>query len=173
MVKIRLKRMGTTKRPFYRLVVADSRSPRDGRFIEALGYYDPLPQPATVKIDADRVREWLSKGARPSDSARDLLVAHGILAGNPKRERGSVGLGAAPAVEETPVEAAPAAAVAKSKRAAARPEPVADAAEGDAVAGEPEAVAVAAEVEPIAVAGEPEAVEDVPDAETAPVGEDE
>ena len=61
MVKIRLKRMGTTKRPFYRLVVADSRSPRDGRFIEALGYYDPLPQPASVKIDADRVREWLSR----------------------------------------------------------------------------------------------------------------
>ena len=120
MVKIRLKRMGTTKRPFYRLVVADSRSPRDGRFIEALGYYDPLPQPASVKIDADRVREWLRKGARPSDSARDLLGAQGILAGNPKRERGSVGLGAAAALEETVAE----------------PEP------------EPVAVAVAVETEP-------------------------
>ncbi len=87
MVKIRLKRMGTTKRPFYRLVVADSRSPRDGRFIEALGFYDPLPQPAAVRIDAERVREWLRRGARPSDSARDLLVAQGILAGNPRRER--------------------------------------------------------------------------------------
>ena len=129
MVKIRLKRMGTTKRPFYRLVVADSRSPRDGRFIEALGYYDPLPQPASIKIDADRVREWLRKGARPSDSARDLLVAQGILAGNPKRERGSVGLGAAAAVEETAAEAKPVAAAAKSKATVAEPEPVAVGAE--------------------------------------------
>ena len=129
MVKIRLKRMGTTKRPFYRLVVADSRSPRDGRFIEALGYYAPLPQPASIKIDADRVREWLRKGARPSDSARDLLVAQGILAGNPKRERGSVGLGAAAAVEETAAEAKPVAAAAKSKATVAEPEPVAVGAE--------------------------------------------
>jgi small subunit ribosomal protein S16 len=129
LVKIRLKRMGTTKRPFYRLVVADSRSPRDGRFIEALGYYDPLPQPASIKIDADRVREWLRKGARPSDSARDLLVAQGILAGNPKRERGSVGLGAAAAVEETAAEAKPVAAAAKSKATVAEPEPVAVGAE--------------------------------------------
>lgn len=80
MVKIRLKRMGATKRPFYRLVVADARSPRDGRFIEAIGYYDPLPTPAKVEIDADKVREWMRKGARPSDSARDLLQAQGILA---------------------------------------------------------------------------------------------
>jgi len=85
LVKIRLKRMGTTKRPFYRLVVADSRSPRDGRFIEALGFYDPLPRPASVRIDEERVREWLRRGARPSDSARDLLVAQGILAGDPRR----------------------------------------------------------------------------------------
>lgn len=80
MVKIRLKRMGAKKRPFYRLVVADSRSPRDGRFIELLGYYDPLPTPATVSIDAEKVREWLGKGARPSDAARALLVEQGILA---------------------------------------------------------------------------------------------
>ena len=149
MVKIRLKRMGTTKRPFYRLVVADSRSPRDGRFIEALGYYDPLPQPASVKIDADRVREWLRKGARPSDSARDLLVAQGILAGNPKRERGSVGLGAAAALEE----------------AVAEPEPVAVAKDKEQVVAEPEPVAVA-------VAVETEPAEDVADAETASVSED-
>ena len=196
MVKIRLKRIGTTKRPFYRLVVADSRSPRDGRFIEALGYYDPLPQPATVKIDADRVREWLRKGARPSDSARDLLVAQGILAGNPKRERGSVGLGAAPALEETVVEAKPVAAVATSKPVAgrsepvaARSEPVAGAADGEAeaaeaepvaVATEPEPVAVAVETEPVAVEPEPvvaavetEVAEDAAEVETAPVSEDE
>ena len=148
MVKIRLKRMGTTKRPFYRLVVADSRSPRDGRFIEALGYYDPLPQPASIKIDADRVREWLRRGARPSDSARDLLVAQGILAGNPKRERGSVGLGAATALEETAPEAKPVAAAAKGKVTVAEPEPV-------------------------AVAAETEAVEDAAQVETATAGEDE
>jgi small subunit ribosomal protein S16 len=80
LVKIRLKRMGAKKRPFYRLVVADSRSPRDGRFIELLGYYDPLTEPAKVQVDADKVREWMSKGARPSDAARDLLVREGILA---------------------------------------------------------------------------------------------
>jgi small subunit ribosomal protein S16 len=98
LVKIRLKRMGTTKRPFYRLVVADSRSPRDGRFIEALGFYDPLPQPASVRIDAERVREWLRRGARPSDSARDLLVAQGILAGNPRQERPTKAQAAEPPV---------------------------------------------------------------------------
>ena len=146
MVKIRLKRMGTTKRPFYRLVVADSRSPRDGRFIEALGYYDPLPQPASVKIDADRVREWLRRGARPSDSARELLVAQGILAGNPKRERGSVGLGAAAALDETPAEVKPVAAVPKMEPVVAEPEPVAV-----AVAVEAEPVADAAVVETAAV----------------------
>jgi small subunit ribosomal protein S16 len=84
LVKIRLKRMGAKKRPFYRLVVADSRSPRDGRFIELLGFYDPLPNPATVKIDADKVREWIGKGARPSDAARALLVEQGILARVPR-----------------------------------------------------------------------------------------
>jgi small subunit ribosomal protein S16 len=84
LVKIRLKRMGAKKRPFYRLVVADSRSPRDGRFIELLGYYDPLTEPAKVQVDADKVREWMRKGARPSDAARDLLVREGILAKVPR-----------------------------------------------------------------------------------------
>ena len=79
MVKIRLRRMGAKKRPFYRLVVADSRSPRDGRFIEQLGYYDPLTDPATVKIDEDRVKKWLSQGAQPSDAARSLLQREGVL----------------------------------------------------------------------------------------------
>jgi small subunit ribosomal protein S16 len=83
LVKIRLKRMGTTKRPVYRLVVADSRSPRDGRFIESIGFYDPLPNPAVVRIDTERVQLWLKRGARPSDSARQLLVNEGILAARP------------------------------------------------------------------------------------------
>ena len=128
MVKIRLKRMGTTKRPFYRLVVADLRSPRDGRFIEALGFYDPLPQPAAVRIDAERVQEWLRRGARPSDSARDLLVAQGILAGNPRRERVTadepVGTGAETAeVAAQPVVAAEPAVDAEPVAAAAGPDP--------------------------------------------------
>jgi small subunit ribosomal protein S16 len=71
--------MGAKKRPFYRLVVADARSPRDGRFIEAIGTYDPLASPAVVRVDADRVREWISKGAKPTDIARQLLVREGVL----------------------------------------------------------------------------------------------
>jgi small subunit ribosomal protein S16 len=86
-VKIRLKRIGATKRPVYRLVVADSRSPRDGRFIEAIGFYDPLPNPAVVRIDVDRVKLWMQRGARPSDTARSLLVQQGVLAATPRPVR--------------------------------------------------------------------------------------
>lgn len=111
MVKIRLKRMGTTKRPVYRIVVADSRSPRDGRFIEAIGFYDPLPNPAIVRIDEEKVRVWMKRGARPSDSARSLLVQQGILAGThrqtappkaaAKPAKSENGAGAAAADDET------------------------------------------------------------------------
>lgn len=80
-VRIRLKRMGAKKRPFYRLVVADSRTARDGRVIETLGHYDPLTDPATVKVDAERAKLWLSQGALPSDTARRLLVRAGVLEG--------------------------------------------------------------------------------------------
>ena len=101
MVKIRLKRMGAKKRPFYRLVVADSRSPRDGKFIEEIGFYDPLPNPAKVQIDADKVREWMRRGARPSDVARKLLEREGILQRSAQVRR------AAPAAEaEAPAAAA-------------------------------------------------------------------
>ncbi len=79
-VKIRLKRMGAKKRPFYRLVVADARSPRDGRFIEEIGYYDPGTNPATVKIDEEKALKWLSNGAKPSDTAKSLLQKQGIIA---------------------------------------------------------------------------------------------
>jgi len=78
-VKIRLKRMGAKKSPFYRVVVADSRTPRDGRFIEELGYYDPTRQPAVIKIDIDRAVEWLKRGAIPSDTAKALLRKAGVL----------------------------------------------------------------------------------------------
>jgi len=78
--RIRLRRMGAKKSPFYRLVVADSRYPRDGRFIEELGYYNPSTTPATVKIDEEKALKWLASGAKPSDTARSLLQKQGIMA---------------------------------------------------------------------------------------------
>ena len=73
MLSIRLRRTGTTKRPYYRVVVADSRMTRDGRFIEVLGHYDPRRDPAVVKIDAERAKYWMDRGARASDTVRSLL----------------------------------------------------------------------------------------------------
>ncbi|KUO75493.1 MAG: 30S ribosomal protein S16 [Clostridia bacterium BRH_c25] len=78
-VKIRLKRMGAKKAPFYRLVVADSRSPRDGKFIEEIGYYNPITDPAEIKIDAEKAKKWLDNGAQPSDTVRALLKKSGII----------------------------------------------------------------------------------------------
>ena len=78
-VKIRLNRMGAKKRPFYRIVVADSRSPRDGRFIESIGYYDSTVQPANVKIDAEKAMDWMSKGAQPTDTVKNLFSKNGIM----------------------------------------------------------------------------------------------
>ena len=79
--KIRLRRMGAKKAPFYRVVVADSRSPRDGRFIEEIGFYDPMTEPATIKIDAESAKKWLQNGAQPTDTARVLLKKSGIIEG--------------------------------------------------------------------------------------------
>lgn len=73
MVKIRLRRMGAKKAPFYRVVVADSRYPRDGRFIEEIGYYNPTTNPAEVKIDMDKANDWIKKGAQPTDTVKTLL----------------------------------------------------------------------------------------------------
>lgn len=78
-VRIRLKRMGAKKRPFYRVIVADARAPRDGRFIDTLGTYNPLTDPAAVKLDAEKVRLWLSRGAQPSDPVKHLLAREGFL----------------------------------------------------------------------------------------------
>ena len=78
-VKIRLRRMGAKKAPFYRVVVADSRYPRDGRFIEELGYYDPTKGPSVVKIDGDKAKEWMANGAQPTDTVKALLKKEGIL----------------------------------------------------------------------------------------------
>ncbi|MBR5496816.1 MAG: 30S ribosomal protein S16 [Clostridia bacterium] len=78
-VKIRLRRMGAKKAPFYRVVVADSRYPRDGRFIEEIGYYNPTTEPATVKIDAEAAKKWIGNGAQPTDTVRDILKKQGVI----------------------------------------------------------------------------------------------
>jgi small subunit ribosomal protein S16 len=80
-VRIRLRRTGTTKRPAYRVVVADARTPRDGRFLESIGYYNPLTEPPVVRIDADRAVAWLKKGALPSNTVRHLLARAGVPVG--------------------------------------------------------------------------------------------
>ena len=77
-VRIRLKRMGAKKRPFYRLVVADARAPRDGRFIEELGYYNPISNPVELKVDKEKALSWLQKGAQPSDTVKSLLKKAGV-----------------------------------------------------------------------------------------------
>ena len=79
MVKIRLKRMGANKKPFYRIVVADSRYPRDGRFIEEIGYLNPITEPETVKIDEEKANKWLATGAQPTDTVKRLLKKAEIL----------------------------------------------------------------------------------------------
>ena len=79
MVKIRLRRMGAKKAPFYRIVVADSRYPRDGRFIEESGTYNPLKEPTELKVDAERAQQWIKDGAQPTDTVRTLLKKAGVL----------------------------------------------------------------------------------------------
>ena len=79
MVKIRLRRMGAKKTPFYRIVVADSRSPRDGRCVEEIGTYNPLTEPATIHVDAEKAQNWIKNGAQPTDTVRGLLKKAGVL----------------------------------------------------------------------------------------------
>ena len=79
MVKIRLRRMGAKQAPFYRIVVADSRYPRDGRFIEEIGYYNPVANPAELNVDVDRAQAWIKTGAQPTETVRDLLKKAGAL----------------------------------------------------------------------------------------------
>lgn len=78
--RIRLKRLGAKKAPFYRLVVADSRSPRDGRFIEEIGYYDPMKKPSVIKVNEERAAYWLKTGAQPSETVKSLLKKAGVIA---------------------------------------------------------------------------------------------
>lgn len=77
-VKIRLKRMGAKKKPFYRIVVADSRCPRDGKFIEEIGYYNPLVEEKTVKVDSEKVKQWIKNGAKPTDTVDRLFKNNGV-----------------------------------------------------------------------------------------------
>ena len=118
MVKIRLRRMGAKKKPFYRIVVADSRCSRDGRFIEIIGYYDPTVEPPVIKLEKERAEYWLSNGARPSDTTRALLKIQGLMGGvtkkttEPKKRAAKAKVEEEPKVEEAPVaeavaEAAP------------------------------------------------------------------
>ncbi len=78
-VKIRLRRMGAKKAPFYRVVVADSRYPRDGRFIEEIGYFNPMTEPATINIDGEKAQKWISNGAQPTDTVKSLLKKCDII----------------------------------------------------------------------------------------------
>ncbi len=78
-VKIRLRRLGAKKAPFYRIVVADSRYPRDGRFIEEIGTYNPMTEPATVHVDVEKAKKWIANGAQPTDTVRDLLKKNGAI----------------------------------------------------------------------------------------------
>ncbi len=119
-VKIRLRRIGAKKHPFYRLVVADSRSPRDGKFIEILGTYDPMTEPVKLNLDLDKIKVWLQKGARPSDTARAFLIDQGLLPKESARKR--------PTKPPKPAAAPPAAAPA----APSAPEPAAPPATGEA-----------------------------------------
>jgi small subunit ribosomal protein S16 len=79
-VKLRLRRMGAKKRPSYRIVAADSRSPRDGAFIETVGFYDPITDPATINVNLDRARHWIGNGAQPTDTVRSILKRAGVYA---------------------------------------------------------------------------------------------
>ena len=154
MVKIRLRRMGAKKRPFYRIVVTDSRNARDGRFIENIGYYDPTVEPPVLKVDLEKAQEWIGKGAQPSDTARGLLKKLGMLGGQSEasiaraaakieaKKRGKV-KAEAPAIVEAAKKAAPAEEAVVEEVAAE--EPAVEAVVEEAPVEEPAAEAVVEE----------------------------
>jgi small subunit ribosomal protein S16 len=159
-VKLRLRRTGAKKQPRYRIVAADSRSPRDGRFIEVLGHYNPTRQPHEVVINEEMARKWLKAGAQPTDTVRDLLVEKGLLSPAPEAPARQAAAGvaeAAPSVAEAPApEPAPSVAEAPA------PEPVAETA---SEAPAPDAAAATATEAPAAETPSPE-----PEAEESGVG---
>jgi small subunit ribosomal protein S16 len=177
-VKIRLRRMGTKKRPFYRIVVTDSRNARDGRFIENIGYYDPTVEPPVLKVDLEKAQEWIGKGAQPSDTVRGLLKKMGMLGGQSEasiaraaakieaKKRGKV-KAEAPAIveekaapaEEVAVEEVAAEAVVEEAPAKKR---AAKAAAEEAPAEEPAVEAVVEEAPAEEAAAEEPAAEETP-----------
>lgn len=152
MVKIRLRRMGAKKRPFYRIVVADSRTSRDGRFIEAIGHYDPTLDPPALKVDKDRAGYWLGIGAQPSDVVRGLLKMEGFL-GGPKVK--------AEEEEEPKPKLKKRARAAKAEEAKAAEAPAEKAPTPEAVEDAPAAA------EAVEASAEPEAEEPAPKPEAA------
>jgi small subunit ribosomal protein S16 len=192
MLKIRLRRVGKKKQPMYRIVVADSRAPRDGAFVEALGYYHPLDNPSTIVIDADRARHWLDKGAQPSDRVAKILAVQNIAeipaklqtrialgeqrakeaaAAKPKEAKEAPAATAAPAPGPAPTpaaEQAPAAAAEPAPAVTAADEaPAAEAESAPAEAAAGEAPAAEAEPAPAEAAAETPAAEATPAEEPA------
>src|SRR5689334_4787486 len=124
-VRVRLTRVGSKKNPIWRVVVSDQRSPRDGRFIEAIGHYNPQTEPSTIRIDEERLQHWLARGAQPTGTVKQLVKAYAKGSGEP--ESASTTAAAAVAAPEEPA----AAEVEAEPDAPAADEPVADEAEGD------------------------------------------
>lgn len=116
MVKIRLRRQGKKRQPVYRIVVAESRAPRDGAFIETLGYYNPLTQPETIELNEERLRHWMSNGAQPSDALEDLLRRKGLISHETRVQRSAVARRDAQARAKVAAEKAEKAAAAKAAK---------------------------------------------------------
>ena len=155
MLRIRLRRVGKKKKPMYRIVVADSRSPRDGAFVEALGYYHPLNEPSTIVLDNERAKHWLDKGAQPSERVAKLLVIQGVAEDLPPKLKQRIALVEKRAAEE---KAKPKAEPEQAEAAAApAPEVAAPAAAAEAPAEEAAAEAPAEEPTAEASAEEPAA----------------
>lgn len=164
-VKIRLRRVGAKKQPSYRVVVADSRSPRDGRFIDVIGFYNPRTKPTTITIDEEKARKWLGNGARPTESVASLLYRAGIVDMRSPRYRTSGTAVPAPAATATAAPAAEPVTTAPAPTPAA-PEAAALAAE-EAIPAAPAVEAFAAETAPAAPAVDAAAEETAPAAEAA------
>lgn len=171
MVKIRLRRMGAKKKPFYRIVAADSRTARNGRFLEILGTYDPTADPPEVKLNKERAQYWLDSGAQASDTARGILKVQGLLGGVTVKKQVEPKKKAAKEAEVVEVQEAKPVKEPKAKKAAeAKPkeEPVVEAAAEAVPVEKPAAETVSVE-EPAATTEEP--VVEAPVAEAAPVEE--
>jgi small subunit ribosomal protein S16 len=160
-VRVRLTRVGSKKNPIWRVVVADQRSPRDGRFIETIGHYNPQTEPSTIRIDEERLQHWLARGAQPTGTVKQLMKAQ------------AKGLTADPRTSAAVAAASPATAAPVSMEAATPPSQVeAEGAQAPAEAApEAEAAPGAAEPEPAPEAAETEAAPEAAEAEAAPAGE--